>query len=491
MARSPATTGMPDRTVLGLDLGTSAVKLVALNSAGSVIAASSAAFVTDCRLPNQAEQQCADWLSATAAAFRELAPPLAEVHGPGWRASISAIGLTGQLPTLVVVGPSGPLGPAITWKDGRADEWVRSGLDPEDRKRIYEITGMPVDGRYLGPMWSYHYAGRGARPSWLLSAKDYLGLALTGAIATDPSTAAGYGAFDLDRCSFDDALIARWRLPKEALPPVRAAEDRLAPLSDEGAALTGLVPGVPVIVGAADSVCSAYAMAGLTEGATCITMGSSTVILDSVPEARRDASQRYLLTPHVASGWFAREMDLLATGTGYDWLSRLLGMPAGGVDAAAARSEAGARGLTFAPYLGGGEQGALWDSTLTGRIDGLALNHGAADLARAFLEGVCFEIRRCLAVLEETARPAALLVSGHVVDQPTTLQLLADALERPVTPVRSLSPAATGAALIARHATGLGPLAQRPEAGAKIVAPGATSATYAGLYRRYLERSKQ
>ncbi len=471
---------------LGLDLGTSAVKVVAL-SGEALIASASAPFPTDSAAPRQAEQHCADWLTAVREAFAALDADLTAAGHGDWRRAVQAVGLTGQLPTLVCLGPRGPLGPAITWKDGRADAWAEQVLDRAERARIYARTGMPIDGRYLGPMYRFHYATREAEVSWLLSAKDYLGYALTGQAATDPSTAAGYGAFDLEAGRFDADLAARWDIPGHLLPPVKAAGDLLAPLSPEGAELTGLRAGTPVIVGAADSVLSALAMGGLEAGVVCVTMGSSTVILDAVRSARRDPAARYLVTPHALTGWYGREMDLLATGTGHDWLGRLFGWQAGELDAAAARSEPGARGLTFAPYLAGGEQGALWDPTLTGVLRGLTVRHGSADIARAFLEGVYCEIRRCVEVLAETAPVRSLVVSGHFVDQPASLQLLADVLARPVRPVRTASPAALGAALLARHR------GQAPDGGwlepitGPAVAPGSAQAAYPALYARYLK----
>ena len=470
---------------LGLDLGTSAVKVVALGG-DAVLAASSAGFATDSTAPRQAEQHAADWLSATRAAFAALDAELTGAGHADWRRAVQAIGLTGQLPTLVCLGAGGPLGPAITWKDGRADAWAEQVLDRGERARIYARTGMPIDGRYLGPMYRFHYASREAEVSWLLSAKDYLGYALTGQAATDPSTAAGYGAFDLEAGRFDADLAARWDIPDHLLPPVKVAGDVLAPLSPEGAELTGLRAGTPVVVGAADSVCSALAMGGLEAGVVCVTMGSSTVILDAVHSARRDPAARYLVTPHALTGWYGREMDLLATGTGHDWLSRLFSWRAGELDAAATRSEPGARGLTFAPYLAGGEQGALWDPTLSGVLRGLTVRHEPADIARAFLEGVYFEIRRCVEVLAETSPVRSLVVSGHFVDQPSSLQLLADVLDRPVRPVRTPSPAALGAALLARHrgqvpdGGWLDPIAGPP------VAPGAAQPAYPAVYTHYL-----
>jgi len=230
-------------------------------------------------------------------------------------------------------------------------------------------------------------------------------------------------------------------------------------------------------------------MAGLEEGVVCITMGSSTIILDAIREARLDPKSRYLLTPHVLPDWYGREMDLLATGTGYRWLCDLFGWRDGALDAAAAASVPGARGLTFEPYLAVGEQGALWDPTLRGSLRGLTLQHSRADIARAFLEGVCFEIRRCVEVLAETGPVRRIVVAGHLVDQPASLQVLADVLDRPVHPFPALSPAALGAALGALSLVDPAADARRGLEGgwAEARRPGPDSAAYQSLYRTYVE----
>src|SRR4029077_584324 len=156
--------------------------------------------------------------------------------------------------------------------------------------------------------------------------------------------------FDLAAGAFDAGLAERWGVPRSAFPAIRPAHALAGPLSAAGAQLLGLRAGIPVTVGSADSVASAFAMCGLQTGVVCITMGSSTVILDAVPERALDHAARYLLTPHVADGWYGREMDLLATGTGYAWLSGLLGWSDGVLDRYAADSAPGAQGVTFTPY---------------------------------------------------------------------------------------------------------------------------------------------
>ena len=479
--------GPTDTLTLGIDLGTSAVKVIALDAQGEVLAGGSGVFPTDSALPGQAEQSPGDWLAALEQAMTGLDHGL-QSRVPQWRGRVEAIGLAGQMPTLVCMGDDGPIGAAVTWKDARADAWAGAAIDAGARRALYARTGMPIDGRYLGPMLRYHWPAHRESLRTILSAKDYFCHALTGERVTDPSTAAGYGVYDLARSAFAGDLCKRWDLPLSLLPRVAPAHSIAAPLGTGGAQRLGLAPGIPVTVGAADSVAGAYALAGLQEGVVCVSMGSSTIILDAVRAPRLDPDARYLLTPHVEAGWYGREMDLLATGTGHQWLSALLGWSEGQLDAHAARSVPGAHGLGFAPYLAGGEQGALWNPLLRGALSGLTLQHGAADIARAFLEGVCFEIRRCIDVLAESAPVTGIVVTGGMVEHAPSLQMLADILLQPVHGVRSVSAAAEGAARGARAALdpSAAPAVLHARAAAGVaVQPGPAGGAYRALYEHY------
>lgn len=473
----------PARLALGIDLGTSAVKVTAIDTMGAVAGSASRSFATVTQMHGAAEQEPADWIAAVSNACGELRMVLGASEA-AWREAIAAIGLAGQLPTLVCGAGDEPLGRAITWKDSRADAWAAQALSSEVRRELYERTGMPIDGRYLGPMFAFHWSARAAQVEWVLSAKDYLCFVLTGMRATDPSTAAGYAVFDSATGTFAADLCRRWQLPEATLPQIRSSQAAAGSLTASAALLLGLRPGIPVAVGSADSVAAAYAMAGLSEHTVCVTMGSSTIILDTVRERRLDPSARYLLTPHLAPGWYGREMDLLATGTGYRWLSDLLGLSDDALDERAVRSPPGARGLTFTPYLGGGEQGALWNPALRSSLEGLTLEHTPDDIARAFLEGVAFEIRRCIEVLAETSRIENVVVSGPLVARPPTLQLLADALERPVRPRELTAAASIGAALCAVGLAGDFQFRSRATP-TDAVMPGPRSAQYQEIYGRY------
>ena len=158
--------------------------------------------------------------------------------------------------------------------------------------------------------------------------------------------------------------------------------------------------------------------------------GTSTVILGVADRLVLDPDHRFLVTPLAVPGCWGLEMDLLATGSAITWLADLLGggMDATGLVELAAATDPG-RAPVLLPYLTPGEQGALWDPLLHGAIVGLDLGHGREHLARALVNGIILESRRCLAVLDETCGPGhAVEVAGGSAAAPSFRADLADAV---------------------------------------------------------------
>ena len=380
-----------------------------------------------------------------------------------WR----AIGLSGMIPTLVTLGPDGqPNGPAITWQDSRADD-----LGDEFRERcgaaeLYRLTGQWVDGRYLLPMFGRIATvdpARAAATATIASAKDYLFAWLTGELATDPSTASGYGCYELQtgRWSAEVLATARQAHPGAGgpgLPAVRPSTTS-APLRAEVAARLGCPP-IPVVLGAADSVLGALGLGVREPGQVAYIAGTSNVILGISDRLVLDPDHRFLVTPLAEPGRWGVEMDLLATGSAITWLAGLLGgdLTAAGLVELAARTEP-AHAPVLLPYLSPGEQGALWDPLLRGAVVGLDLSHRREHLARALVNGIILESRRCLDVLDETGGfGRAVEVAGGSAADPSFRADLADATRRLVSMPRDddTDHSARGAALIAALATGGG-----------------------------------
>jgi sugar (pentulose or hexulose) kinase len=200
--------------VLGIDLGTSALKLVAVSRNGQVIANARESYSTISTSAGQAEQDCGQWLKALSVAAKKIGSELTH------KARVEAIALTGQMPTLVVLGRGKPIGHAISWQDSRADRWASERVGQDLRRDIYLKTGILIDGRYLAPMFQYQHGAKRRRANLILSAKDFLFYALTGLAVTDPSTASGYGLYNLHTKAWDPALCKFWDIAAEQLPSI-------------------------------------------------------------------------------------------------------------------------------------------------------------------------------------------------------------------------------------------------------------------------------
>jgi xylulokinase len=469
--------------VLGIDLGTSALKLVALAHDGRVLASARESYPTISRSEGQAEQDCEHWLQALWVASTKVRSRLRQ------KARIEAVALTGQMPTLVVLGRRKPIAHAIAWQDSRADRSVSTRVDQHLRREIYLKTGILIDGRYLAPMYQFHHAAKRRRASLILSAKDFLFHALTGLAATDPSTASGYGLYNLHTKAWDPGLSMFWGVPAENLPSLKSSSFR-APLSKRGSKLLGCASGTPVVLGCADSVAGVYALGGTNDLAhtAAVLTGTSTVIMKCDSQPRWDPRCRYLLTPFAVDGWYGCEADLLATGSAREWAAKVF-LCRGNKKTrrtlwqSAYEIAPGADGLLFAPYLAGGEQGVLWNPTLRGNLTGLTLDHDGAKVARALIEGTCFEIRRCLEVLEGDAPLSSLRVAGWAAEIPEELQLLADITGHPIHAFALGSASAIGAALVSDVIDSAKYFAKRK---ALVLNPGEQSQSYNEIYARYI-----
>ncbi|HEX7827790.1 MAG TPA: FGGY family carbohydrate kinase, partial [Mycobacterium sp.] len=430
---------------IGIDLGTSSLKAVAVDETGRCVARARAGYPTAQPETGAAEQDPADWLTACDATLGRLAD---ETDPASWQ----AVGLSGMLPTLVSLdGDGDPIGPAITWMDGRAEpegSRIAEGIGPTV---LYERTGQRFDGRYLLAMHARRVRLGLPADTMVAGAKDYLFQVLTGDLLTDPSTASGYGAYDLHAESWHMATLSEASVSK--VPDVAASRDS-RPLIAGIARRWGCPAGLPVVLGAADSVLGAYGLGVRGPGEVAYIAGTSNVILGWSSSPQVDAGGRYLVTPMAGDG-YGLEMDLLATGSAMEWLADLLGV--GGGPAALAELAASApleSAPLVLPYLSPGEQGALWDPELVGAVEGLTLRTSRAELARGLMAGIVLESRRCVDVLAEASGArGTILMSGSGAASPTFRQDLADATGRTV----SFDPhehdhSAVGAALFAGRA---------------------------------------
>ncbi|HUY29598.1 MAG TPA: FGGY family carbohydrate kinase [Acidimicrobiales bacterium] len=463
------------RVYVGLDLGSSAMKGVLLDRHGVTAARATRRYATQRPEPGASEQDPGSWLLAVREILAELS---ASVPSAEW----AGIGLSGMIPTLVVLDERlAPVRHAITWEDRRAEHHGRSVREIVGDTALYRATGQRVDGRYLLPM----YLGLAERePSVvsraisICSAKDYLLAWLTGELVTDPSTATGYGCFALATGTWHDATLAAAAQiapgPLPALPPVRPSTDQL-PIAADTALALGLPASIRVCVGGADSVLGAAGLGVRGPGEVAYIAGSSTVIIAVTPELRLDDGLPYLVTPLATAAGWGLETDQLTTGSALTWLAKVL-LDSGSVARCAelAESVAPEDAPVFLPFLGGGEQGALWDPALSGAVVGLDLRHDRRHLARALLNGILMESRRCLAVLDRAgAAGPTIQVAGASATMPAFRVDLADATRRSVSmPAGGEADcSAAGAALLAAQSIDGRVIVRAPQASGPALSP--------------------
>lgn len=428
--------------VLALDLGTSSLKAALVTASDGVLAMAAGDLGTTRTAAGAAEQDPASWWSASVRAVRELR---AAVHP--WR-GIRTIVVTGQMHGVVARGADGRvLRPCLTWADERGGSHLDEMATAVDTAEVLRITANPLTAGMSAAklVWLRH-----AEPdTWratrsVLLPKDELRARLTGEVATDPSDASGTMLFDVDRETWSDRLGDAWEIDPSLLPPIVPSADEAGTLTAAAGLELGLPPGIPVLIGAGDTLTAALGR-GVADpdGAGFLGLGTAAQLLVPTAAPVRDARQRINVIRHATpTGWCAMAATLDGGGA-LAWLAGLVGRRAAAVDALLTEADAAdpEHGITFVPHLSG-ERTPGMDPNARASFHGLTAAHGRAELARSVLEGVAFALREGLDALADLGvAPRALRMGGGGGRSLVWPRVLADVLGRRITlaPARNAS----------------------------------------------------
>jgi xylulokinase len=436
---------MNGEAVLGIDLGTSAVKAMLLNSAGTVVGLARAPYPTRHPAAGLTEQDPADWVAAMRAAVRECL-----AAGP---VRVVAIGLSGHMSAPVLVDADGTaLAPCHTITDSRAV----TDLPAPVQDAIATCTGNRAAAYFTLPKllwWQRETPDLLARASCVLAPKDFLRAWLTGDLASDPTDAGNMLLLDPATRRWMPELARNAGLNPALLPPLREPAEIAGTLRADRAADLGLPAGIPVATGAADM---AAALLGIGLGAEeiAVTIGTSATVIAPVPAVLPALLGRLTFHPGLAPGALFALGSHFNGGACLDWLRGILG---GGEALAAAAEQAcavpaGADGVLFVPYLlGAGSPD--FDPAARGAFFGLAASHGPAHLLRALVEGVSADLCGSFDLLDPAAA-RGLLLGGGGANLRLWPQVLADLARRPVTLAATPDASTLGAARLAGVALG-------------------------------------
>lgn len=442
--------------VIGLDLGTTNCKAVALGENGTVLAAVSQAYPLQSTRPGWAEQDPRQVWVGAARALRALADRSA-------LASVAGLCVSGAMHSVLPIGEEGnPLALAMTWADQRAAGCVDSLRSQTDAHALYLRTGCPLRATYHAPRlrwWLEQGAETVRGAARFVAIKDWILHRLTGVWATDWSLASTSGLFDIRSLTWVDEALALAGVPEDRLCPVVSPEEVIGVLTKQAAMRTGLPEGLPVVAGASDGALANVGAGAVDPGQLVVTVGTSGAIRRIVRSPWFDPEERTWCYVLVKERWFAGGA-INNGGLALEWVRERFYPELGaeqGYEAMlreAAAVAPGAEGVLMLPYLTG-ERSPHWQAGLSAVIYGLGLQHTRAHVARAAMEGVAF----CLAdvwqaLAEETvpAQPARL--TGGITQSLLWAQIVADVLGIALAPVQVADASALGAAVLGHWALG-------------------------------------
>lgn len=484
-------------TFLGVDVGTSGVKAILIDTSGAVLASAVTPLELSTPRPGWAEQDPNAWWSAAAAAIRTV---LAARPND----SPDAVGISGQMHSSVFLDAHGEvIRPALLWCDGRTTaecQEITERVGGEERLR--DLAGNAALEGFTLPkiLWlRRHEPDAFGRLATVLLPKDFVRFKLTGSLATEPSDASATLMFDTAHRRWCAEILDAVALRRDIVPTVGESSEVFGRVTAGAAAATGLRAGTSVVGGGADNACGAAGVGVIWPGEVVSSWGTSGTVVAPISEPLVDPTLRAHTFCHVVPGvWYLMGV-VLSAGGAFAWfrdqVARDLTSTAETnerLNAEAMAIPPGADGLTFLPYLQG-ERTPHRDASARGAFLGLSLAHSRAHLARAVIEGVCFALRDSVTILRELGvDPRDVVLTGGGARVPLLRRLQAEVFGLPVCTVNRDEGPAFGAALLAAVGSGAFPdlgAATRSTLRREPVerpAPG-THAAFDEPYRRFRE----
>lgn len=400
--------------VLAIDLGTSGLKVGAVAVTGEILG-SRHTDITSTFLPDGGvEQDPEDWWAGIRDGVRAM---LADgVMAP---ADLVAVGMASQYASTVPVDRLGqPVGPCLVWADDRGGPWsakvfggLAAGYKPQVVLPWLRYTGgapSPGGADPSGHALFLKHARPGVyqRTATLLEPVDYLGLRFTGRVATTPPSMVASWLTDNRpgaALRYVPELLRRAGRDADRLPELLPAGSVLGPLSVDAAAELGLEPGAPVACGVPDLHAAHIASGAVSDYAAHFTIGTTSWVSCSVPFKKTDILHQIASIPGVRPGQYLLINNHETAGVCLQWVrDGVLGHPAGfgpewspsydELVALAAQAEPGSGGVVFTPWLKG-ERSPVDDRRLRAAFLNVSIDTDRADLVRAVLEGVAYNLR--------------------------------------------------------------------------------------------------
>ncbi|WP_342479027.1 xylulokinase [Paenibacillus sp. FSL H7-0350] len=476
--------------VIGVDLGTSAVKTVLVDPQGKVAFEHSEAYPLSRPQPNWSEQNPEDWVKGTIASLKRLM----EVSGakPG---QIDGISFSGQMHGLVLVDGEGKaLRPAILWNDTRTTAECRKIEKKLGSKLIDIARNRALEGFTLPKiLWvQEHEPEVLAKAELFLLPKDYVRYHLTGDYAMDYSDAAGTLLLDVGAKQWSAEIAGAFDLPVSLCPRLVESFEQTGTLLPAVAEASGLLPTTKVFAGGADNACGALGAGILGEGRTMCSIGTSGVVLSYESNKDLNLEGKVHFFNHSEKDAFYIMGVTLAAGHSLTWFKETFAADKSFDELLQGVNEipAGSSGLLFTPYISG-ERTPHPDASIRGSFIGMDSGHTLSHFTRAVLEGITFSLRESIEIVRESGKEITEVVAiGGGAKNEAWLQMQADIFGATIIKLESEQGPAMGAAMLAAYGAGwfesLGKCAEAFIRPAETYTPNADQAAlYDGIFALY------
>ena len=446
---------------IGIDLGTSSVKLLLMGQEGNIVRTVSRSYPLSFPHNGWSEQNPQDWWTQTCAGVKELL----EGEDP---ASVAGISFGGQMHGLVALDREDRvIRPAILWNDGRTT--AETAELNEQADQVAQWTGNIAFAGFTAPKLLWMQKNEPelfAKIEKIMLPKDYLAYRMTGVHCTDCSDAAGMLLMDVEHRCWSQPMLTRCGLKESQMPRLFESWEVVGTLTAEASQALGLPRTVKVCAGAGDNAAAAIGTGTLENGACNLSVGTSGTVFVACDTYPRIENHAIHVFAHANGRYHLLGCMLSAASCNQWWVEKILQES----DYASTQKDITALGenpVMFAPYLMG-ERTPHNDAALRGAFVGLSLDTTRAQLVQAILEGVAFAMRDGV----ELARQAGIAIPrckicGGGARSKLWKKIFANVLGVPVDSVETEEGPAMGGAMLA--AVGCGAYASVEELAAKTV----------------------
>ncbi|WP_314057633.1 xylulokinase [Shuttleworthella satelles] len=388
---------------IGVDLGTSAVKLLLMEEDGRILNMVSREYPISFPRPSWSEQKPEDWWQQTREGIRDL---LRDYD----RGLVGGISFGGQMHGLVVLDREGQvIRPAILWNDSRTTEETEYLNEEVGRDFLSGHTGNIAFAGFTAPkiLWMKKREPENfTRIHRIMLPKDYLVYRMTGVHATDVSDASGTLLLDVRSRTWSKEMLAICGIRENMLPRLYESYDCIGKIRPDIAKELGLPENVRVAAGAGDNAASALATGTVGEGKCNLSLGTSGTLFISSDHFHLDESNALHSFCDASGRYHLMGCMLSAASCNKWWTEEILGeTDYAGVQSRVDEKRLGENPVFYLPYLMG-ERSPLNDPYARACFVGMTMDSGQADLTQAVLEGVAFACRDML----ETARKQGLVI---------------------------------------------------------------------------------